>query len=296
MYRHLINEEIQSEVTEAGLKQFEFCLKLLVKIEDDRNDLISTFISIYKHIINKKFDEIFAMRENNFEIDFITYSKIYDNFEFGINENEFIFYEKQVKEIANKDVKENISKDIKFTSITSKKLKKGTFIWMIKKITETVFPFIISSYDSFSSLFGKEFTQEMNKLLNTIVETFFKKVQDFVHSTMEIDCVFFKEGLSCFFSQFCDCLQKINDENIQFDQITEKIVSENKVVTNAYLRNSYSKFLETNCSFLKDSLGSIVTNASYKFNKQAFITEANQVFKKSLESILEFINLLKVTK
>jgi len=273
-------------------------LKLLVKIEDEKGNLISTFLSIYKNLISKRFDEIFAMKENNFEIDFLTYSKIYDNFEFGINENEFIFYEKEIKELINKDAKDsvNASKDIKFNNISSKKLKKGTLIWMIKKIVETIFPFINSSYESFVGLFGNECTSEMNILLVMIIETFFKKLNDFVQQTPEIDSIFFKESLTCFFYPFCDSLQKINDELIEFDRITEKILSENRVVTNIYLRNIYSKFIEKNCSFMRESLHSLNTQLqSSKFNRQFFISESQTVFKKSLENILDFINLVKVT-
>jgi len=285
-------------VNEAGLKNFEFCLKLLVKIEDEKGNLISTFLSIYKNLISKRFDEIFAMKENNFEIDFLTYSKIYDNFEFGINENEFIFYEKEIKELNNKDAKDsvNASKDIKFNNISSKKLKKGTLIWMIKKIVETIFPFINSSYESFVSLFGKECTSEMNILLVMIIETFFKKLNDFVQQTPEIDSIFFKESLTCFFYPFCDSLQKINDDMIEFDRITEKILAENRVVTNIYLRNIYSKFIEKNCSFVRESLYSLNSQLqSSKFNRQFFISESQTVFKKSMENILDFISLVKVT-
>jgi hypothetical protein len=285
-------------VNEAGLKNFEFCLKLLVKIEDEKGNLISTFLSIYKNLISKRFDEIFAMKENNFEIDFLTYSKIYDNFEFGINENEFIFYEKEIKELNNKDAKDsvNASKDIKFNNISSKKLKKGTLIWMIKKIVETIFPFINSSYESFVSLFGKECTSEMNILLVMIIETFFKKLNDFVQQTPEIDSIFFKESLTCFFYPFCDSLQKINDDMIEFDRITEKILAENRVVTNIYLRNIYSKFIERNCFFVRESLHSLNSQLqSSKFNRQFFISESQTVFKKSMENILDFISLVKVT-
>lgn len=291
----MINEEIQPEVNEAGLKNFEFCLKLLVKIEDEKGNLISTFISIYKNLISKRFDEIFAMKENNFEIDFLTYSKIYDNFEFGINENEFIFYEKEIKEL--KDLKEsvNASKDIKFSNISSKKLKKGTLIWMIKKIVENIFPFINSSYESFTCLFGKEYTHDMNVLLVMIIETFFKKLNDFVQQTPEIDSIFFKESLTCFFYPFCESLQRINDDLIDFDKLTEKILSENKIVTNVYLRNIYSKFLERNCSLIRESLISLKSQVeSNKFNKQSFISESQSVYKKSLDNILEFINVVKV--
>ena len=296
IYRHLINEEIHPEVNEASLKNFEFCLKLLVKIEDDKSDLISTFISIYKNVISKRFDEIFAMKENNFEIDLITYSKIFDNFEFGINENEFIFYEKEIKEIVSKDNKEiaNVSKDIKFSNITSKKLKKGTLIWMVKKINEVVFPFILSSYESFVNLFGKE-TVEINKIYFLIIEIFFKKVFDFVQSTMDIDCVFFKESLTCFFYPFCENLQKINDENIQFQDLTDKLIADNRILTNLFLKNIYSRFLEKNCIFTKDALNSVLHQLqTNKFSKQIFVSEAQVLYKKSFDSILDFYNTLKV--
>ena len=272
---------------------------MLVKIEDEKTDLISTFISIYKSVISKRFDEIFAMKENNFEIDFLTYTKIYDNFEFGINENEFIFYEKEIKEMNTKDNKDNnnLSKDIKLSSITSKKLKKGTLIWMVKKIVESIFPFINSSYESFVNLFGKESTFEINKLLIMIIETYFKKVNDVVLNTNDIDCIFFKESLTCFLYPFCENLQKINDDSLQFDELTDKIICENRAVTNIYLRNIYLIFLEKNCNFIRDSLNKVNSQLqSNKFSKQYFINEAQNLYKKSLDSILDFTNLLKVIK
>ena len=272
---------------------------MLVKIEDEKTDLISTFISIYKSVISKRFDEIFAMKENNFEIDFLTYTKIYDNFEFGINENEFIFYEKEIKEMNSKDNKDNnnLSKDIKLSSITSKKLKKGTLIWMVKKIVESIFPFINSSYESFVNLFGKESTFEINKLLIMIIETYFKKVNDVVLNTNDIDCIFFKESLTCFLYPFCENLQKINDDSLQFDELTDKIICENRAVTNIYLRNIYLIFLEKNCNFIRDSLNKVNSQLqSNKFSKQYFINEAQNLYKKSLDSILDFTNLLKVIK
>ena len=239
------------------------------------------------------------MKENNFEIDFLTYTKIYDNFEFGINENEFIFYEKEIKEMNSKDNKDNnnLSKDIKLSSITSKKLKKGTLIWMVKKIVESIFPFINSSYESFVNLFGKESTFEINKLLIMIIETYFKKVNDVVLNTNDIDCIFFKESLTCFLYPFCENLQKINDDSLQFDELTDKIICENRAVTNIYLRNIYLIFLEKNCNFIRDSLNKVNSQLqSNKFSKQYFINEAQNLYKKSLDSILDFTNLLKVIK
>jgi hypothetical protein len=102
--------------------------------------------------------------------------------------------------------------------------------------------------------------------------------------------------LTCFFYPFCESLQKINDELIEFDRITDKILSENRIVTNIYLRNIYIKFIEKNCSIMRESLHSLNTQLkSSKFDRQFFVLESQVVYKKSLENILDFINLVKVS-
>ena len=74
------------DFNESNFELFDLCLILLVKIEDDKSELISIFIDRYRYLVNKKFDEIFGMREGVSEINFFSYIKIYDNYEFAINE------------------------------------------------------------------------------------------------------------------------------------------------------------------------------------------------------------------
>src|SRR5690348_10593405 len=124
------------DFNEFSLEMFDMCLKLLVKIEEDKSELIMTFIDRYKYLISRKFDEIFGMKEGVTEIDYNTYMKIYDNFEFAINENEFLFYEQQIAEINN-----NPSNDKSIKNLTSKLFKKGTFIWICKKVNENIISF-----------------------------------------------------------------------------------------------------------------------------------------------------------
>ena len=122
-----------------------------------------------------KSDEIFSYQEGINEIDFYTYSQIYTNYEFSINENEFLFYESQIKELnkeyvkEKKDIIENkekknelkenenvfslekkIQKDKNLFGLSSKYFKKGTLIWIVKKLDENVFqPLFSKSYKSF---------------------------------------------------------------------------------------------------------------------------------------------------
>ena len=143
-YKTYINDKMNiPEFNEFEIENFEKCLSLLVKIEDDKKDLIKIFIDRYQYLITCQYDKFFAMKDGVEEISFETYNKIYDNYEFAINENDFLFYETEIKnrqqQMQNAIPSLNdFSKKLNLSSLGSKFLKKGTFIWICKKVCENI--------------------------------------------------------------------------------------------------------------------------------------------------------------
>ena len=180
------------------------------------------------------------MKDGVSEIDFSTYAKIYDNYEFAINENEFLFYESQIENSENKD-KNIIPANFNSSTIRnlySKYFKKGTFIWICKKIQENVILNILSlSHKIFLNLFDKKHSKVIESLYNYVIDIFNKKVNDIIEKSKNNfklnsqggyictpDPVFFKEGILSFYFSFCETLQKINNENINSEQLSENIL------------------------------------------------------------------------
>lgn len=232
--------------------------------------------------MSKKFDEICSMKENVNEIDFNTYLKIYDNFEFAINENEFLFYENQILEEGV--FKENQRYDLNIKTLTSKYFKKGSFIWICKKIQEQIFPYFFIAYNSFNNLFGKN-TSPLNVFFNNVIEIFEKKVKSL--KLDNIDPIFFKEGLISFYYPFCQVLDKINDELITKQELTEKISVNNSVLVNHYIISFYKVFV-TKVSNL------FASSNKDKYSKEIFQSEATTLYNKILTLIIENISLFKV--
>ena len=232
--------------------------------------------------MSKKFDEICSMKENVNEIDFNTYLKIYDNFEFAINENEFLFYENQILEEGV--FKENQRYELNLKTLTSKYFKKGSFIWICKKIQEQIFPYFFIAYNSFNNLFGKN-TSPLNVFFNNVIEIFEKKVKSL--KLDNIDPIFFKEGLISFYYPFCEVMDKINDELITKQELTEKISVNNSVLVNHYIISFYKVFV-TKVSNL------FASSNKDKYSKEIFQSEATTLYNKILTLIIENISLFKV--
>lgn len=247
-YRQIIQDELHvPEFNEFSLEHFDICLSLLVKIEDDKTELMSTFLERYKLLINKKFDEIFSMRENTAEIDFNTYSKIYYNYEFSINENEFLFYESQIDQLQ---VGHNNDKSLHLSHLTSKYFKKGTFIWICKKIQETILGYFIPvAFKYFTGLFDKAYISRLNELYNYIIDIFNNKVKDLIKKEVALDPIFFKEGLISFYYPFADNLQKITTVNSE--ELIQKILSNNKQITKDYINLFKINFAEKIANIVK---------------------------------------------
>ena len=232
--------------------------------------------------MSKKFDEICSMKENVNEIPFNVYLKIYDNFEFAINENEFLFYENQIEEEGV--FKENHRIELNLKNLNSKYFKKGTFIWICKKIQEQIFPYFYIVYNSFSSLFGKN-TSPLNVFFNNIIEIFERKVKSV--KLDNIDPIFFKEGLISFYYPFAEVLDKINDELITKQELTEKISVNNSVLVNYYIKSFYKVFV-TKVSNL------FAASGKDKYKRENYQNEANGLYSRILVLIIDNVTVFKV--
>ena len=243
-YRSYITDEMSiPEFNEFHREKFETCLNLLVKINEDKEELIKIFIERYQYLLSQKYDKLFSMKEGVDEIDYETYSKIYDNYEFAINENDFMFYEEQIKVNSNA-VQNNTT--INLRTLSSKYFKKGTFIWICKQIAENIISqLMISVYKSYIELFGEDTIDNMNALLSFCIESFNKKLFNFLdkskyNSTLAIDPIFFKEGLTAFYQTFiAELRSKMNDAKIKKDDLIESILNNNKELTHLYISNIY---------------------------------------------------------
>lgn len=284
------------DFNEFSLDLFELCLSLLVKIEDDKTELILTFLDRFKFLINKKFDEVFSMREGIQEIDFSTYIKIYDNYEFAINENEFTFYETQIVNDTGIQTGINVGttneKNLNIRNLSSKFFKKGTFIWICKKIHENILThFIILTYKLFNNLFDKKFSANLNILYNQVIDTFNKKIKDLLEkSGTSLDSIFFKEGLISFYITFYEVLLKINDEKITNSFLQEKIINNNKFLAQIFLSNQQSIFTQKICENIKSSI--ILINSKI-FDKQIILSECNALHAKVTNMMIEYLQMLK---
>ena len=245
------------------------------------------------------------MSESVSEINYATFSKIYDNYEFAINENEFLFYEHQLDEFRLKEKESNLSGleviqnqtgptadnrsdnspalnkinfissqtsisnnltlnvgnaigssntglgasagNIECRNLSSKFFKKGTFIWICKKINENVIGnYLISSFKLFSKLFGDDDLKHIENLFAFVIELFFKKLNDLIEKNKdfkEIDPIFLKEGLSSFYYPFCEALQKIESKSIHSEMLSHKILNYNEKILNNYLKNLYLNYI-----------------------------------------------------
>jgi hypothetical protein len=309
------------DFNESNLELFETCLSLLVKIEEDKSDLIQMFLDRFKYLINKKFDEIFGIREGVTEIDFLTYAKIYDNYEFAINENEFLFYENQIE---NSETSEKFSSSSSLIlnprnirTLSSKFFKKGTYIWICKKILENIINnFLYLIYKSFNNLFEKKNTHVINLVYNHIIELFNKKINDLIEKSnskfklqinsqgtiagilCDPDPIFFKEGILSFYFSFSESLQKIssNDDNINSKELLEKILNFNKILTEKYVKNLEFFYIHHLSEYINQGVKNMLEknkNKSLFVNFDSFFIDNNLLFSKLTNFLHENLIVLK---
>ena len=302
-YKTYINDKMNiPEFNEFEIENFEKCLSLLVKIEDDKKDLIKIFIDRYQYLITCQYDKFFAMKDGVEEISFETYNKIYDNYEFAINENDFLFYETEIKNRQQQmqnaiPALNDFSKKLNLSSLGSKFLKKGTFIWICKKVCENILSqLMVNCYGSYKSLFGIETTDNINPLLNQCMSNFNLKIKNTLDKIKEkkenlLDPEFFRDGLYSFQKAFSDnLLSKIDDLKINGQKNLIDISENNKNLLNIYFINMHEEFINQVTNKINKSLSHIInvnksiydemnTDSFIKLNKNLYESEVNGFYR-----------------
>ena len=320
-YKTYINDKMNvPEFNEFEIENFEKCLSLLVKIEDDKKDLIKIFIDRYQYLISCQYDKLFATKDDVQEISFETYNKIYDNYEFAIKEDDFLFYENEIKNreknMPSLSLNQNISisdfsKKLNLSSLASKFLKKGTFIWICKKVCENILSqLMVNCYQSYKSLFGEDTTDNINTLFNQCVANFNIKIKNTLDKIKEkneplLDPEFFRDGLYSFHKAFSEnLLSKIKDEKINGNKYMNSISESNKNLLNKYFINMHEEFIKQATSRINKSLSHIIkinksiydepnTDSFIRLNKNLFESEVNGFYKYIEELFLLYSKQIK---
>ena len=316
-YKTYINDKMNiPEFNEFEIENFEKCLSLLVKIEDDKKDLIKIFIDRYQYLITCQYDKFFAMKDGVEEISFETYNKIYDNYEFAINENDFLFYETEIKnrqqQMQNAIPSLNdFSKKLNLSSLGSKFLKKGTFIWICKKVCENILSqLMVNCYGSYKSLFGIETTDNINPLFNQCVSNFNLKIKNTLDKIKEkkenlLDPEFFRDGLYSFQKAFAEnLLSKIEDNKINGQKNLVDISENNKNLLNVYFVNMHEEFINQVTNKINKSVSHIInvnksiydeinTDSFIKLNKNLYESEVNGFYRTIEELFTSYSKQIK---
>jgi hypothetical protein len=322
-YKTYINDKMNvAEFNEFEIENFEKCLSLLVKIEDDKKDLIKIFIDRYQYLITCQYDKLFSTKDDVEEISFETYNKIYDNYEFAIKEDDFLFYENEIKnreknlslnQIPNSSsmALSDFSKKLNLSSLASKFLKKGTFIWICKKVCENILSqLMVNCYNSYKSLFGEDTTDNINTLFNQCVSNFNQKIKNTLDKVKEknqplLDPEFFRDGLYSFHKAFNEnLLSKVQDEKINGAKYISDISENNKNLLNIYFVNMHEEFIKQVTSKINNSLEKIIkfnksiydeanSESFIRLNKNLFQNEVNIFYKYIEELFLSYSKQIK---
>ena len=320
-YKTYINDKMNvAEFNEFEIENFEKCLSLLVKIEDDKKDLIKIFIDRYQYLISCQYDKLFSTKDDVEEISFETYNKIYDNYEFAIKEDDFLFYENEIKnreknqpQIPNSGAisLSDFSKKLNLSSLASKFLKKGTFIWICKKVCENILSqLMVNCYNSYKSLFGEESIDNVNTLFNQCVSNFNQKIKNTLDKVKErnqplLDPEFFRDGLYSFHKAFNEnLLSKVKDEKINGDKYMSDISENNKNLLNIYFVNMHEEFINKATTKINKSLEYIIkinkiiydeinTESFIRLNRNLFENEVNGFYKYIEELFLLYSKQIK---
>ena len=163
-------------------------------------------------MISCQYDKLFSTKDDVEEISFETYNKIYDNYEFAIKEDDFLFYENEIKNreknLAQPPIPNpmpiDFSKKLNLSALGSKFLKKGTFIWICKKVCENILSHLmVNCHKSYKALFGEDSIDNINTLFNQCVANFNQKIKNTLDKIKEknqplLDPEFFRDGLYSF--------------------------------------------------------------------------------------------------
>ena len=191
----------------------------------------------------------------------------------------------------------DFSKKLNLSSLGSKFLKKGTFIWISKKVCENILSqLMVNCYESYKSLFGIETTDNINPLFNQCVANFNLKIKNCLDKIKEkneplLDPEFFRDGLYSFQKAFEEnLLSKIKDEKINGKKYILDISENNKTLLNIYFVNMHEEFIKRITNKINKSLTHIInvnksiyeeinSDSFIKLNKNLYETEANGFYK-----------------
>ena len=214
-----------------------------------------------------------------------------------------MFYETEIKnrqQQKQNPIPSNLndfSKKLNLTSLGSKFLKKGTFIWIYKKVCENILSHLmINCYQSYKSLFGEEATDNINTLFNQCVDNFnliIKNTLDKIKEKNEplLDPEFLRDGLYSFHKTFNDnLLSKIVDEKINPKKFMFDLSENNKTLLNIYFVNMHEEYIKKVTNKINKSLShfmnvnksiseEINTDSFIKLNKNLYKTEINSFYK-----------------
>ena len=310
-YKTYINDKMNvAEFNEFEIENFEKCLSLLVKIEDDKKDLIKIFIDRYQYLISCQYDKLFSTKDDVEEISFETYNKIYDNYEFAIKEDDFLFYENEIKNREKNMAQPQIpnpmaidfSKKLNLSALGSKFLKKGTFIWICKKVCENILSHLmVNCHKSYKSLFGEDSIDNINTLFNQCVANFNQKIKNTLDKIKEknqplLDPEFFRDGLYSFHKAFSEnLLNEIKDEKINGNKYMSDISENNKNLLNIYFINMHEEFIKQVTSKINKSLDNIIKfNKSIydELNSESFIRLNRNLFENEVNGFYKYVEEL----